>query len=218
MAACVYWHTDNSKQNLREQKILYKYDKLNRDEVYVKKAKVVVQKLIFINKINLPKEIVGLIKDCVFFTWDYVIHFYLTKMICRDVIQMTIHRTIWTGENDDVDYDHEIEFEFENKNTNSGFYIQTSVCGKCGNYTVDLYYEDFENPHILCQCDNHPFYQIQNNEQEFLKKSSMVLHERYAPPNGRYTFGVNWERIDIAKIQKDNLEFYKYFNRYLVWP
>jgi len=209
MTALVYWHS-SSQTNLREQKILNRYDKLNIDEVYVKKAKVVVKKLWYINEIKLPKEILNLIKDYVFFTWDHVIHFYLTKKICRNIIMMTIQRTIWTGEDDAIDYDHEIEYVFdENKSKPLGCYIETSICVKCGNYTVDLYYEDYQNLNLLCQCTNHPYYQIQNNEQEFIKKTSMILHERYAPPDGKYTFGVNWKHFDIVKIHQDNLELYR---------
>lgn len=125
---------------------------------------------------------------------------------------MTIKRSTWTGENDYIDYDHEIEFVFdETKRKPLGLYIQTSICGKCGNYTVDLYYDDYENPYILCQCVNHPYYQIQNNEQEFIKKSSMILYERYAPPDGKYTFGVNWKHFDIMKIRQDNLTCRYYY-------
>ena len=113
-----------------------------------------IKKLIFINKISLPDDIVNEIKDFLFVSAEFILHKELHSLNCYDINSSTIERSVLIGKTDKIEYEWKINCTFNGRKHDE---INNSylICSQCGNYSSDELYAEISNV-SLCEI-THPY-------------------------------------------------------------
>jgi len=137
-------------------------------------------KLIFINKLKLPDVLIDIIKDYLYCTQDMILHKHLQSSV-NSSITNDIYKEgeYMVGKKDNHIYEYQIRNYIEGPlRYDNGIRIRWShclimyICSQCGNYTNDEFYEDpYCSRNLLCNCENHPYHQIQNEYQNFYTRN-----------------------------------------------
>lgn len=174
-------HKIEYNDNVRERKILGKPGQLHNNHIILSER--LVKKILHINRINLPDELIDIIKDYLFYSCDALLHRMFTDSIsnlfrfelCKDI-------RVLIGENDDMVHEVRQTWEFWMKpsvirGTDFCFKrplyhcLHINTCSACGNYAADAYYDIMSySPRILCNCTDNAYIQSQNNVQQFRVK------------------------------------------------
>lgn len=136
------------------------------------KGRNVIKKLIFINKINLPDEIINIIKDYLFVDKQTLFTKHNKKYLTSQ-IKFTEYK---------IFANHYFNIRLWKVRTlppPRGFEFLGAVhCGKCGDY---LYNEEkYYNPKILCsrECSNYYFDNVTNHlNSNFTEEEDRIAHE-----------------------------------------
>ncbi len=112
-------------------------------------SSTIVKKQLIINKINLPQDILNIIKDYAFYDTNK----YMVKIKKKKNITLTqINSTVYSGKHIDNNFDRRC-WIFWYKNDEKCPQFQAYFCTKCGNYInlSSLVYDNILK--IICDCD-----------------------------------------------------------------
>ena len=160
-----------TKPNIGSRKTLGKTGKLQGNRVVL--TDKVVNKILCINKLNLPDVLIDIIKDYLYYSCDVVLHRKLTQSIVKYNIFKNVSALV--GETDSCIYEHHTEYVIRQPYTGClvctyDYYcreMSVNICTRCGNYTNDYMYRSYST-NALCYCHDAPIYQIQDDAQSFV--------------------------------------------------
>lgn len=159
------------KQNVGNNKQLSKCGKLHQNHIVLNNN--IVTKLICINKLKLPDVLIDIIKDYLYYSSEVIFNKMLTQRVVENMSTLQINSRYMIGQNDNIVYEWELRYningalvDYQDSQPTPTF--KYYFCTQCGNYSNDYLYEDEDySYHVLCHCENHPYYQYHENAQEF---------------------------------------------------
>lgn len=180
-------HNIEYNDNVRERKILGKPGRLHNNHIILRER--LVKKILHINRINLPDELIDIIKDYLFYSCDALLHRMFTDSI-SNLFRYELRKdgTVVIGENDDIIYEVQqiwnywmkpsfirgIDFCFKRPLYHC---LHINTCSTCGNYAAESYYDNISySPRILCNCTDNAYIQSQNNIQKFRVKMGLARY------------------------------------------
>ena len=168
------------KRNIGTQKQLGKIGQPLK-KYQIRKSDNTLETMKYVNKLTLPDVLIDIIKDYLYYTPDMILHKHLQKSI-NSIIKLDIYKEgeYMIGESDNRIYEYKVKNYIREPLRYEGFGIQKlwsncliiMACSQCGNYTNDDLYEDScYSRNVLCHCDNHPYYQFEDNLQHFYTRN-----------------------------------------------
>ena len=133
-----------------------------------------ITKILYMNKIQLPDELIDIIKDYLYYSCDDLLYQRLLKNVNNSIKNIYREGQYIIGE-DDYIYQCKINHYMYNERAfqqQSKLYersIITTVCSVCGNYCDPDLLNDYRfSDSVLCCCADNIYYQQENEIQKFM--------------------------------------------------